>query len=250
MFAKAYIEELSNHRLRHEESLVVSECERRGIQVEFYTAKRIHRRRLNLTAETFICGDMDAMHGAMKQMEIDIPKVNDFPECLSAFLHRRVWRSTLSDLTRTLFESSTDFFAKPAGRRKLFTGRVFGAVDDLYHISGVSQNEPIWCSQVVEWRSEYRVYVVGEHIVSVDHYSGDPCIHLSLPVVKDAVLAYRQSGFAPSAYGIDFGVLDTGETALVEANDGYALGAYQIDAASYTELLFARWSELVANKRV
>ncbi|MCP2296618.1 protein of unknown function (DUF4343) [Nocardia amikacinitolerans] len=64
-------------------------------------------------------------------------------------------------------------------------------------------------------------------------------------VVESAVAAYHRSGAAPSAYGIDFGVLANGETALVEANDGYALGAYDLAADRYTELVLRRWSELV-----
>ncbi|MGW4531036.1 ATP-grasp domain-containing protein [Nocardia sp. NPDC004340] len=59
----------------------------------------------------------------------------------------------------------------------------------------------------------------------------------------------HRSGTAPSAYGIDFGVLSTGENALVEANDGYALGAYAITADRYTELIMRRWSELLASAR-
>lgn len=66
-----------------------------------------------------------------------------------------------------------------------------------------------------------------------------------MAAVEQALSEHRRSGEAPAAYGIDFGVLSSGETALVEANDGYALGAYKIESAPYAELLFARWAELV-----
>ncbi|WP_435592932.1 ATP-grasp domain-containing protein [Nocardia sp. bgisy118] len=62
-----------------------------------------------------------------------------------------------------------------------------------------------------------------------------------------AITAYHGSGNAPRAYGIDFGVLATGETALIEANDGHALGAYDIAADLYTELVVQRWSELLSH---
>ncbi|MBW8810364.1 MAG: ATP-grasp domain-containing protein, partial [Lysobacter sp.] len=58
---------------------------------------------------------------------------------------------------------------------------------------------------------------------------------------------FHRSGEAPAAYGIDFGVLCDGQTALVEANDGYSLGAYKkISNAVYTDLVMARWAELVS----
>jgi hypothetical protein len=66
-----------------------------------------------------------------------------------------------------------------------------------------------------------------------------------MSTVNQALLEYRKSGEAPSAYGIDFGVLESGQTALVEANDGYALGAYKIAAEPYTDLLVRRWQELL-----
>jgi hypothetical protein len=63
--------------------------------------------------------------------------------------------------------------------------------------------------------------------------------------VRDAVAAYQSSGVAPAGYGIDFGVLSTGETALVEVNEGYGLGSYGLDDAAYADLIIARWCELV-----
>ena len=60
-----------------------------------------------------------------------------------------------------------------------------------------------------------------------------------------AVSQSRESCQAPSAYGIDFGVLSSGQTALIEVNDGYSLGAYAIEAKSYTDLLMTRWHELL-----
>ena len=52
-----------------------------------------------------------------------------------------------------------------------------------------------------------------------------------------------------AGFGIDFGLLSTGETALVEMNDGFALGAYAISARDYTDLLIARWEELMAQPK-
>jgi hypothetical protein len=137
-------------------------------------------------------------------------------------------------------------FAKPADRRKSFTGRTFASVDDFREIGSASRRQEVWCSQVVSWSSEYRVYVIGTEIVGVDHYAGDPKVTLNSDTVGAALRAFRASGEAPSAYGIDFGVLATGQTALVEANDGYALGAYKISASAYTDVLLTRWNELVS----
>ena len=246
MFETAFIHEQGNGRLPHESKLVRECCLAGGIPIQLYTIKRIQRRQLPLTPRSFICGDMDCMHGAMKQLGIPIPAPVYFPQSLVGYLHREIWSDTVGGLRSRLEEDRRPVFAKPAGRAKLFTGRVFAGQSDLYRLSTTSWREPVWCSEVVSWRSEYRVYVVGQDIIAVDHYGGDATVVLDRSVVAEAVITYRRSGEAPAAYGIDFGVLATGETALVECNDGYALDAYQIAAPLYGELLFERWRELVS----
>jgi hypothetical protein len=246
MFETAFIQEQGNGRLIHESRLVFDYCLRQGIAAQLYTVKRIRRRQLPLTARSFVCGDMDCIHGALKQLNIPVPAPLYFPPSLKPYLHRNIRTDTIGGLRAKMEYDAKPVFAKPAGRAKLFTGRVFSGVTDLFHLDTVSRNEPVWCSDVVAWLSEYRVYVVGQEIVSVDFYAGDSGVKPDQSVIDEAVANYRRSGEAPAAYGIDFGVLSTGETALIEANDGYALGAYEISAEAYSELLFARWRQLIS----
>jgi hypothetical protein len=251
MFALALLQDLGSGRLRIEDQMLKSEFERRGVPIELYTIKRIQRRNLPLSSDVFVAGDMDAMHGAMDQLKIDTPAPDDYPESLVPFLHRRIWKETLGEVERRISgEGWRPVFVKPSTRRKNFTGRVFGSPGDFMYVGAVSRRQEVWCSEVAEWRSEYRVYVIDDQIVGVDHYAGDPEVPLDIDTVRGALLAYRGSGQAPSAYGIDFGVLGTGETALVEANDGYALGAYKVAAKPYADLLIRRWQELLATSRL
>lgn len=250
MFSSAFLQHAGRGSLRHEEQLLKAEFEMLGVPVTFYTIKSIHRRNLPLSARTFIAGDMDAMHGAMAQLEIEVPSPKDYPLCLREFLHRRVWRENLGNLERAITsDMRAPVFAKPADRMKTFTGRVFASGVDFAEIGRLSRRQEVWCSEVVEWRSEYRVYVIDEEIVATDHYAGDQKTVLDDTVVEAAVRTYRRSGDAPSAYGIDFGVLASGQTALVEANDGYALGAYAIAGGQYAKLLMRRWSELLGQSK-
>ncbi|WP_063915440.1 ATP-grasp domain-containing protein [Nocardia salmonicida] len=250
MITTAFLQYSGNGPMRHEESLLEAGLRQRGIPVRFYTIKRLHRRQVPLGADTFIAGDMDAMHAAMRQLDITVPEPDDYPASLRAFLHRRVWTSTLGEIEQALDTGSAPpTFIKPADRRKRFTGLVCYSERDVAALGNVSRRQRVWCSEVVRWAAEYRVYVVDQRVVSVDHYDGDATVLLDTTVVEAAVAAYGSSGTAPSAYGIDFGVLATGETALVEANDGYALGAYSIDADAYTELIIGRWNELLDSAR-
>jgi hypothetical protein len=122
---------------------------------------------------------------------------------------------------------------------------MFESPSDLYYVGAASRRMAVWCSKPVRWISEYRVYVLRDRILSIDHYDGDAAIKLDRNVLETALCDLRAAGAAPVAYGIDFGVLGSGQTALVEMNDGYALGAYSIGAEDYADLLMARWRELL-----
>lgn len=81
-----------------------------------------------------------------------------------------------------------------------------------------------------------RLYDVLDDVIDIDIAIGET--------------EYVGRGIAPRAfYAIDFGVLSTGETALVEMNDGFAVGAYSIDAANYTDTIAPRWVQLMSYKK-
>ena len=246
MISQAFIQEQGHGRLRSEERLVVEELTRRGIPMTFYTAKRILRRQLPLDRQSLVVGDMPCIFGALKQLALPEPPPNDYPASLQEFLDRQVWRSTLGGLEFSLREGSCrSIFAKPAKRCKRFTGCVFDDESGLYGVQGVSRKEELLCAEVVTWLSEYRVYVVNSEIRSVDWYAGDRQISIDLQVVVRAIQALDRAGESLAGYAIDFGVLASGKTALVEMNDGFAIGAYSIDSRSYTDLIWARWTELL-----
>ena len=249
MISKAFIQEQGNGRLREEEQRVVEELKRREVPFTFYTEKRIRRRQLPLDGESLVVGDMPCITGALKQLSIPEPEPSDYPASLSKFLHRRIWRSTLGELELGLRAGRYPAtFAKPATRRKRFGGCVFESEYDLARVYEVSRQEEVLCSEVISWISEYRIYVVHSEIRSIDHYGGNAEVPVDLNEVRRAIQAVDQSGESFAGYAIDFGVLASGQTALVEMNDGFAVGAYSIDSKNYTDMIWARWEELLAQR--
>lgn len=245
MFQRAFLQQTGRGKLGHEESLLHAECQRRNIAVKLFAAKLMQRRQVPLDSRTFVAGDGDVMSMALKMLHLPPRTLDDYPECLTAFLHRKVWRSTLGKMSAQIREGSRPVFMKPAERRKIFTGRLFEAPEDLYSVTSISRHELVWCSEPVEWQSEFRVYIRRGRILSLDHYDGDASLAPDASRIEAAITTFQESGQAPAGYALDFGVLATGETALVEANDAFSLGAYHIGASDYTDLLFERWAELL-----
>ncbi|MDY6784037.1 MAG: ATP-grasp domain-containing protein [Cyanobacteriota bacterium] len=246
---RAFLQEQGGGKLGEEEASLYRELTARGYPITLFLAKKMHRRQLPLTRQSFVAGEMDIVVAALKQLEISIPQPNDYPPSLAKFLHRRTWTSSLGVIEAKLQQEVeiNPIFAKPANRRKRFTGRVFESLADLGAVSGVSRKEELICSEAVNWKSEYRVYIIHCRIVGTYYYSGDRNIKINRSVVEDAVRCLDNAGEAIAGYSLDFGVLETGETALVEMNDGFALGNYGLDDKQYADLILARWKEILAN---
>jgi hypothetical protein len=241
----AWLQQIGNGKLEPEIRSLRDGCKRLGIAVELFHAKALSRGRVPIERDTLVAGHIPVVLAAFRQLGIEPPQPQDYPACLRPFLQRRVWLSTVGEVVRVLHEEqSPPFFAKPLYRHKRFHGAVIASWDDLRALGGVSNQTQVACSEIVSWKAEYRTYVTGGRVVGVRHYAGDPAVAIDERVVEAAVETFTQSGRAPAGYGIDFGVLSTGETALVEVNDGYALGSYGLDDGLYTDLILARWCEL------
>jgi hypothetical protein len=250
MIRLAFIQENGNGRLYPEMRQVADELHRRGVPVQLFTEKRLVRRQLALAPDTLVMGFVPIVTGALRQIGAPVPEPNDYPACLRPLLRRRVWESTVGEVASAVHDGRFGrAFVKPRGRVKHFTGLVIDSPADLWHLGNTSRREPVCCSEVVTWKSEWRFFVVRGRVVGARPYAGDGALVPDDEVVRSAIATLERSGEALAGFGIDFGVLAGGETALVEMNDGFSLGAYGLDDASYTDLVIARWCELTGVDR-
>ncbi|MGK7929223.1 MAG: ATP-grasp domain-containing protein [Spirulina sp.] len=247
--AKAFLQERGNGKLDAETASLYRELTARNYEITLFTPKRLQRRQLPLDRNSFVAGEIPIVLSALKQIDIPLRKLDDYPSSLHSFLHRRIWKSPLRKLEEKLQQGTNKpIFAKPANRSKRFTGRVFESFHDLWYISGVSRQEEIWCSDVVSWLSEYRVYILHSQIVGIYSYGEKSDADLDEEIVKEAIQCLDDAGESVAGYALDFGVLSTGETALIEMNDGFSLRNYGLSDRIYTDLLIARWQELMERK--
>jgi hypothetical protein len=203
-----------------------------------------------LSDDALVAGEVDIVVAAMKQIGIPIPPPIDYPPSLTPFLHRNIWCGQYGDLRRHLDSHfPRPVFAKPAGARKLFQGRVFRDIAELDRIANLPESTAILFSDVVPFISEFRFYVIRSRVVCCENYDGDPQDLVDESIVADAIATLDAAGQSFAAYAIDFGLLRTGETALVEMNDGFSVGTYrEICARDYTDFTVARWTELLATR--
>ena len=186
-----------------------------------------------------VVGGLGVVQHALSRFGVE-PAHIDYPDELSPFLGRRIWRSTLGEVSAR--PESWPVFVKPLEDEKRFTGVVVRTARDLSGCGSRGSDPEVLCSEPVDFAAEWRCFVRYGSILDVRPYAGDWHVHFDGDVVDAAVGAYRS---APAGYAMDFGVTVDGRTLLVEVNDGYALGCYGLQHNLYAKLLSARWAELV-----
>ena len=248
MIRSAYLQELGDHRRDVEVKAVAEELDRRQIPYKYFLEKNCRRNQLPFAADTLVVGHIPVIHSALRQLGIQPPPANDYPECLRPWLHRHMWASTVGKIVAILQEGTGDpFFVKPVMEGKRLRGHVVAAWGDLAALAKAPDSALVYCSEVVNWKSEYRVFVYGGSIAGMRFYKGDDAVQIDQREVEKAIKCLENSGSAPAGYSVDFGVLSTGQTAFIEFNDGYSLGAYGLEPKQYTDLLVARWCQLTKN---
>jgi len=171
---------------------------------------------------------------------IEVPEPISYPSSLQTFLGRSIDGSLL------YADVPDGWFVKPRTRIKAFTGHLKGQAQEPLP-RDISAME-VWCSPPVRFLAEWRYYVMGGVCLGVSRYDDSGIEYPDPPrtLVDAAVAAFTGH---PCGYAIDFGLLDDGRYALVEVNDGWALGYYTwgtLDPADYAWLVAMRWREILA----
>ena len=212
----------------------------RGYDTRFFEFAELDS--LALDQESIVVGGIPVVLSAMRRLSIEPLPLFPIPDELCAFAKRRIWTSTIGEVRGSFLEGERLFIKPLPLDRKLFNGQPLTSFRDLLLTSSLPMEYPILCSDLVNFRSEYRVFVIDREIIGMRFYHGDFRLFPDFKIIEAAVADYHS---APSAYGIDFGVTAAGETILVEVNDSYALGCYGLSPALYSALIERRWNELL-----
>ncbi len=195
-------------------------------------------------------GTVEFLRACAARLGVGLPEIGAYPDLLRPYLRRAHRMGVLGEVRRL----ATHTFIRPAFATKIFTGFTFDSSNPEHseRLKGLPFALPVWLCEPVAWRCEWRYYVVQGMIVGAGRY--DPVGAEDAPepdqdLVGSMVRAW--GALSPAGYALDVGVLSTGETALVEVNDGWAIGFYKgsCSPADYLHLLQARWEELCSQSK-
>lgn len=191
--------------------------------------------------EDVVVGYVGTVRQRLNDFGIVTPEM-DYPDELKDFLGRKIWNVKLSQVTNS--PEMWPVFVKPVEDKK-FTGVVVRSPKDLIGCGTYGENPDAICSEVVNFKAEWRCFVRYGNILDVRPYKGDWRLHYDPSVIENALQSFST---APKGYAMDFGLTDDGRTLMIEVNDGYALGCYGLLYVNYAKLLSARWAELTNTK--
>lgn len=191
--------------------------------------------------ENIVVGGIANVRGHLGSLGISFENHSeiDYPESLNPFLKRRIWNTTINDLYRS--PDNWNIFIKPKNETKKFTGKIIKEAKDFIGLLNHEEDTEIWCSEIVEFVTEWRCFIRYGVILDIRYYKGAWDSRIDLTTVKNAIDAFTH---APAAYALDFAVDKQGNMFLVEVNDGHSLGTYGLGSISYVKFLSARWAEI------
>jgi hypothetical protein len=148
-----------------------------------------------------------------------------YPEWLSDYLYRNVWKTDKWPLGK-------EVFIKPADMYKRFTGL------NTYGSTLVKENPPFICSDIVEFTNEWRYYISYGKVLCGEWYQGDEINTPDAPILDIEIPDY----FCGT---LDFGTLNTGEFALIEAHHPFACGWYGKNHELYAQWCIDGWDYMI-----
>lgn len=250
------VEMINGHKFGKEETILIKFFERWNIPYTVKTLRQLRRSEKETVMEYIPIGGISFVQAMMTKLGIDKQPVRTYPTCFGQDVYKR--RIPSITTLNSLQEKDLPVFIKPAEKLKAFTGFVLEDFDD-YRAKSINPKHQLWHTNVVKFIHEIRVYVINGQIGFIgDYLDGETGILGKLIYDNDFIIScvdkLRIQGHFN--YAIDFGVLDNGQTALIEMNEGYAIGLYGegsigfSHARRYLELLKNRWIEIVKDSQL
>jgi len=194
-----------------------------------------------LIAGAMPIGSVEFVRLAMQVAGIIEPENISYPTGCDKYLCRKIVKTTLGNI------ENKKCFIKPV-LTKQFTGCIFNPCGLNSEIDVLPLFTQIWISEIVEFKSEWRYYIKNHKIIGYSQYH-QTNESIDKPNI-DIVNEFISQKLAGNYYCADFGVLQNGETALIEVNDAWAIGLYveSISSKQYLDFLWGRWSEIQLNR--
>jgi hypothetical protein len=149
---------------------------------------------------------------------MDEMKPIEVPECLrNQYFLKRNYGFYLGNN----IPDDKNYFIKDASQLKgtMYIGNIRDIKNDI------NENHVYQVSDILNIKSEYRVYIINGRIYSIANYNGDICLLPDMQLIQNANMRYSLEKNYPGSYTMDIGVGDFG-TCILECHVLFSCGLY------------------------
>lgn len=237
------LEQTNGHKLGLEETAIKEYVSKKYPDTDIIQAsvKQISRGKLinELKVSTLAVGSVDFINRCLKSIGRKYPEQDTYPSHLRKYMNRFIIESTLEKLPYMELPK----FIKPKNKTKLFTG--FVCTDNYdYRVASFSKRTPIYVSEIVDFKAEYRVYVLNKYNYQCVWYHGDREFKPDPKVIFSMVNTLL---FEDMPVVLDVGVTGDNVTSLIEVNEATSIGIYEgVDIDLYYTMIQTKWASLLS----
>jgi len=201
----------------------------------FHDVKKIHYKKHDI-----VVGSIESIRSIMSDLRVELPNFY-IPDELKKYAGREIYKSKIGTIIERVMHGEK-LFIKPI-KIKEFPAQIVTSLPLITFIGqNFNDNIDCWTSEIVDFVSEYRIFLLGREPIGCKHYWGDFKLSLDWNTIDSALADLVNP---PAGWCLDFGVTKDGKTLLIEANDGYSIGNYGLDGMDYARILKERWFELL-----
>lgn len=175
-------------------------------------------------------GSIEFVHKYLSMRNVTIPKPLNVPDVLREYCSREIIDINKEDLINNKIKYN-EYFIKSNDNYKDFEINKVKYFDFNY-----SKTENYFISSQIHSNiiSEYRCFVLGNRILSINNYIGDP---IGLTNLHISTLKLLSSKINLRAFTIDFAILENGTMEIIELHHGYSCGNYGFKGDYYLSFL-------------
>jgi len=153
------------------------------------------------------------------------------------FLKRKIFKG--SEKNSISNSTSKQYFIKDISKIKGFT--------DIVSFEEIPNNRDVLASEEIEILNEWRCFIYKGELLDIRSYNTSCFVYPNIDIIKEMINEYKNS---PTAYTIDVGITDSGETVLIEIHQFFSCGLYGfMDYRVLPNMFIATHKEIIKNKR-
>lgn len=236
-----------NGKMGNEEAAILRHAIMERLDYKFITEHEILTSKL--TKDDLFVGSIEAFKIVLRNMNTELPVPDYYPPALTKYRKRKIRAGTKADVLRVINNCHNHkVFIKPEKEWKTFTGTIVSLKDNNTILENLTDTFPLWISEIIELRSEFRVYVQNHKIKAVCQYHGEEDEELPIQNVLHATEILKLTKHR-GTYAFDWGITQNDDILLIEKNDAFSIGKYKgISDKDYYNFLKSGWVEILKTK--